>query len=650
MTRITLARIGANETVKYAVGELADYLKKIDNELFVDIRTYGAYDATVKNVIWVGTDAAFESLLLPVEDKKLDDSILIDIENGAGILTGSNPRAVLIAAYRLLRELGVAWIRPTDDGEIIPHYTVSDITVSVKEKASYRHRAICIEGATSYEHVLNMLKWIPRVGMSGYFFQFPRPFTFFDRWYSHEANPLLANENVSREDVNHIVAALKEEVEKRGLLYHAMGHGWTCEPFGFLADGWDKMKDEDIPEKSRQYLAEIDGKRTFFGGVPLNTNLCYSNPEVRSIITSAITDYCKQHNEVEYVHFWLADATNNHCTCKNCAERERPSDYFVMMLNELDERLTAEGLDTKVVFLVYYDLFWMPLQERFKKHDRFVLMFAPITRTYSESFADFDPSMTYPHSEFKKNDCHISKRVSENLGLLQDWRTVYQGDSFDFDYHLVWDHYRDLGYFGIAKTMFEDMKALSGFGLNGMVSCQMTRAFFPHNLPMQMMADALWDNTCDFEIQSSKYFATAFGCDGEAVKSYMRTVSELLSLPEIRGDVVESAATVLENYQKLSDAIAKFQAVIERNLAAGHVPAVEKSWQYLTYHTEMLTRYIAALTARAEGNEEARAAASDALIAFIRENEVNIHKVYDVWQAVFMLADAVKNEHEYKKI
>ena len=646
MTRITLARIGADQTVKYATEELFAYLKRIDNELFVDIRTYDAFDASVKNVIWVGVDAALDGLLLPVADKRLDDAILIDIKNGAGVVTGSNARAVLIAAYRLLRELGVAWIRPTDDGEIIPHYTVSNITLFVKEKASYRHRAVCIEGATSYEHILNMIKWIPRVGMSGYFFQFPRPFTFFDRWYRHEANPLLADEGVSREDVNHIVDALREEVYKRGLLYHAMGHGWTCEPFGFLADGWDKMDDADIPEEKRQYLAMIDGKRSFFDGVPLNTNLCYSNPAVRSIITHAIADYCGAHPEVEYVHFWLADATNNHCTCESCTDR--PSDYFVTMLNELDALLCERGLDTKIVFLIYYDLFWVPVKAQFKDHDRFVLMFAPITRSYSQSFADFDPAVTYEHSEFVKNDCHISKKVSENLALLQDWQKIYRGDSFDFDYHLVWDHYRDLGYFAVAKTLFEDAKVLGAFGLDGMVSCQLTRVFFPHNLPMQLMADALWDNTCDFEVQSSKYFATAFGTDGEAVKTYMRTISDLLALPEIRCEVKKSAATVLENYQKLADVIAAFQPVIERNLAAGHVPAVKKSWQYLTYHTEMLTRYLAALTARACGREEERAAAEAALIAFVRENEVNIHKVYDVWQAVYMLAKAVQSEHEYE--
>ena len=188
MTRITIAKIEDNTTVSFAVDELYDYLKKIDHTLFVDVRSYSAYDEAIERVIWVGESDAFADKLLPVDDKKLDDSIYINVKNMAGIITGCNPRAVLIAVYRFLRELGVAWVRPTDDGEIIPEYRITSLNVEVQEKASYRHRAICIEGDVSYEHVLNMIKWIPRVGMSGYFFQFFIPFRFMDRWYTHYDN------------------------------------------------------------------------------------------------------------------------------------------------------------------------------------------------------------------------------------------------------------------------------------------------------------------------------------------------------------------------------------------------------------------------------------------------------------------------------
>jgi hypothetical protein len=66
----------------------------------------------------------------------------------------------------------------------------------------------------------------------------------------------------------------------------------------------------------------------------------------------------------------------------------RPSDWYITLLNDIDERLTEENLVTKVVFLLYVDLLWEPQQVKLNNPDRFTLMFAPITRTYSSSFTD----------------------------------------------------------------------------------------------------------------------------------------------------------------------------------------------------------------------------------------------------------------------
>jgi hypothetical protein len=48
--------------------------------------------------------------------------------------------------------------------------------------------------------------------------------------------------------------------------------------------------------------------------------------------------------------------------------------------------------------LVYVDLLWEPLQENIRNPERFILMFAPITRTYSQAFVpgseDVTPSRT----------------------------------------------------------------------------------------------------------------------------------------------------------------------------------------------------------------------------------------------------------------
>ena len=247
-------------------------------------------------------------------------------------------------------------VRPGKDGEYIPLKDISTITVKVHETASYRHRGICIEGANSYENIKNIIDWAPKVGFNAYFFQFREAFTFFERWYSHENNPLRKPEPFTVDMAREFVRKAVQEIKKRGLIYHAVGHGWTCEPFGIPGLSWEKGEFEIKPEVIK-FLAEVNGKRELWGGIPLNTNLCYSNPEVRRIVTDAIVQYLQENPNVDILHFWLADGSNNQCECENCIKRI-PSDYFVLMLYELYKKLSAVNIVSNIVFLIYVDLLW----------------------------------------------------------------------------------------------------------------------------------------------------------------------------------------------------------------------------------------------------------------------------------------------------
>jgi hypothetical protein len=109
-----------------------------------------------------------------------------------------------------------------------------------------------------------------------------------DRWYN-ETN----HENVTRADVTQMFQALVEELKKRDLVFHHVGHGWTSTPFGFEGNGGYPVEPNSVPEERKWHLAMINGKREFRGNVPHWTNLCYSNPRVREIVVSSIVDYCK---------------------------------------------------------------------------------------------------------------------------------------------------------------------------------------------------------------------------------------------------------------------------------------------------------------------------------------------------------------------
>ena len=101
--RIILSKITNDPTIAYAADELARCLKAMDAGTTIDKRLYDSFDPNLDGLIWVGLDGSVA--------ESVDDEIRIDVKNGAGIITGSSPRAVLIAAYRFLYELGCRWLR-----------------------------------------------------------------------------------------------------------------------------------------------------------------------------------------------------------------------------------------------------------------------------------------------------------------------------------------------------------------------------------------------------------------------------------------------------------------------------------------------------------------------------------------------------------
>lgn len=623
MTRITLAKIGKNRTVDYAVDELYAYLKRIDNTLFVDVRCCDEYNTSLDRVIWVGESDCFSSLLISVDDKRQDDSIYINVRNNSGIITGCNPRSVLIAVYRFLRELGVAWVRPTDDGEIVPEYKITDISVDVKEKASYRHRAICIEGEVGYEHVLEMIKWIPRIGMSGYFFQFFIPWRFMDKWYN-----VTNHENVTRADVMQMFNSLVEELKKRDLVFHHVGHGWTSTPFGFEGNGGYPVERE-LTEDDTWHLALIKGKREFRGKVPNWTNLCYSNPRVREIVVNAVVDYCKSTKDVDLLHFWLGDGEKNSCECENCIKL-RPSDYYVMMLNDLDKKLDELGINTKIVFLTYADATWAPVKERLKNKERFTLMLAPGGRSYSHGFEEISDPTSYEEVPYERNVSTSPSDIKKCARLLSEWQKMFDGDSFDFDYHLFARQWRDLGGLYIAKRVFVDMQNLDRLSLNGMVSCQVTRNSFPTALPTYMMAMALWNKKADFEAECTRYFKMTFGEKGTEVKGYLEALSNAFN--------GEKECETLENAEKLISITEEFRPFIDDGMSNSD-ENMKASWQYLLNHNEMVHNVGVILKHKYSGDAEKSAECREKLFADLRNNELGIHKVLDVSQFILRMTN-----------
>ncbi len=621
MTTITLAKIGAHKTVSYATDELARYLKMMDKRLLIDQRTYDKYDANVKNVIWVG--------LTPlVASQKYDDEVRIDVKNGEGVITGANERAVLIAVYRFLRELGCRWIRPGADGEIIPEKMLerAALSANVHETPSTRYRSVCSEGATMYEHFFSMLDWLPKVGMNTYLMQFFAPLGNFRLWRMHKYNPFKSQEQMPTfDEVLASKTRFDEEAMKRSMIYIGVGHCFTTRPFGIKESYVRDINDPKLTEDYKKCFAHINGERTLFNNTLNFTQLCYSRKDVRDVITDFAVEYCKNTPVLTILSFTLADGINNYCECEECSKYSA-SEWYVTILNEMDEKFTAAGLDTKILASLYVDLLWAPEKVKLKNPDRFILEFCPSSRTYSRPLYDMrcDPdSIEIP--PYVRNKLTLPRDVESLVAHYNAWKkTAPDCKSLLFDYQMMWDHYLDPGYTTCARILHLDVTGLEKLGLEGYISCQEHRATFPTGLPMYAMAAGLWDKNSKFEDVSRDYYASAFGAEGSAVEAYLARISELFDSSFMRNDHVEAHHNCIERMDAIDALVNEFETKYI-------YPNRDKSaqWKYLSYHSTYCKMYAELVRCYAHGDGAKIDAQTRAFTAYHFALEDETHTVLD---------------------
>ena len=530
----------------------------------------------------------------------------ISVSAGRGEIKANCPRALLLGVYELLRRCGCRFLRPGKNGEYIPHKKIGEISACCVFEPSQRHRGITIEGAVSLENVLELIDWAAKAGFNGYFTQFSSSYEFFSRWYEHLGNPLLTPEKIDEETAKNYIGIIVEALKKRSLLYHSVGHGWTPACLGIDCNGWYTSR-EVLSEKKRGLLAEVDGKRQFFKGKPLNTHLCYSNPAARKLLAETVAEYAENHPEIDVLHFWLADDFNNACECGECAKK-RMSDWYVMILNEIDRLLTERRLNVKIVFLVYLELYWPPLEQRLLNPDRFILMFAPIFRSYTAAFDVSGDWRTRPLLEYKRNEMVYPNDAAEYLAFLAGWKKVFTGDSFDFDYHLMWDINRDFGGETIAKVLYEDIRSLAAIGLNGFLSCQIQRAFYPNGFAFYLMGRVLSDENAAFKEIREDYYASAFGKYKDFARHFYEEVERTVSFKYMKEET--DAASALPGFKEakifLTETLKNFPDVSDL------LPVQAESMEILRFAADNILKLIDVLILKIEGKPEEEIAAADA--------------------------------------
>ena len=584
--------INGQEVIRFATEQLLYYTGRIDPTFVSHIRLCSLLDIDDK--------------LSMVEHDPMDDAYTISVQGKNGYIAGSNPRSVLLGVYRYLSELGCAFLRPGENGEIIPRLCLSQESVCIKEKASYRHRGICIEGAVSLDHVIDMIAWMPKQGFNSYFIQFKDAYTFFERWYTHENNNLLQKQDFSTEIAANIVETIKAEIRKRDLVYHAVGHGWTCEPLGFASNGWIPVDDDLLDSDTRKYVAMLNGKRQFYQDIPINTHMCYSQPEACELFVNEVVNYAILHREVDILHVWLADNCNNLCECDECKKLWLP-DIYIRMLNAIDKRLSEAGVSTKLVFLIYFELLWTPKQEQIHNPGRFILMFAPITRTYTRPFlpeGKVDKAMIPSIPAFQYNQNQFPTDPLTNLSFLFQWQDIFHGDGFDFDYHNMWDIYREMSGVRLARVLSSDIKDLQKMNMNGFVSCQLQRAYFPSGLSMYVMGKTLWNRDLPFEQLYYSYLNASFGKDYADAQAYLEGISKYFPHEYFRNELPQVDQDMVSLFEEGNQFTLNMQRVLDQYYEDSDHETIAFSWRCLSLHCTIMNLMSTVLKERANGGPQ----------------------------------------------
>jgi hypothetical protein len=632
---MTVYLLNDHETLRLAADELARCLQAMTG-VPVDIERASRVGNEAGIYLATGEQAGVPVAPPEAEDTEWDDGWTIRSVGRSLVVAGVNPRSTLIASYEYLRRLGAEWLWPGPDGECLPRIETIPLSgFDLCEGAASRHRGVCIEGAPALEHVLDMVEWLPRVGMNAYFLQFQVSSYFWRQWYRHDLNPTWTEKkDLTEDECAELDESVVRAVKQRDLLLHRVGHGWTAAALNLPTNGWD-ASGEALSEETRRLVAEVGGRRELWGGVPINTELCYSHVDARRRLVGTVLEYASTHPDVDVLHFWLSDAVNNHCECAECS-RQEPSDWYVTVLNELSRGLREVAPKMKLAFLAYLDTLWPPRHAKLDlSHGNLVYMFAPISRCYGHNLCHDDCGTDKELERPPLNRVVTPEGNLDNQKLLQLWGPVRPRDSFAYDYHFMVAWLQDLLTVNMSELVPADVADYRSHDVDGIVNCCSQRAFYPNGWAYYSMARALWGKGIGPD-DRRRYFALAYGKGAPAAFDLLE------GLEQTSGPPVHSLSwwdTADED--TIADVLA-FLVGQEKPLSAardGIENAVQKrGWELLLHYRQFVEFLCRALLHRRANREDEATAEMSRAEHFLRTTEPETEGALDTFLALQLLS------------
>ena len=626
---LIINKLRADHVIDHAAEELKKYLRMMMPEAG-EVEICYAPDATDGFRLGLLEDFGLPS---EAEDPALDDVIHVDTTAEGGILAGSNMRSILFAVYRFLRENGCRWLYPGVDGDYVPTKDIEG--VKYHKLADHRFRGFCNEGSESQTCMIEVADYYAKLEMNVYMLEWFVPNGYYNRYYSHLHN--TANripENVSDRQILQWKRQCETEISKRGLMFHDIGHGWTSRPFGLPCNNSidNNFENIQITDEQRSVMALLKGKRGLFRKAPIFTNVCMSQARVRTAMAKEVADYAQTHHNIDYLHVWLSDGTKNHCECEECVKM-RPSDWYLIIMNEIDQELTARNLDTRIVFIAYTDTMFAPEKIKINNPKRFSLLYAPISRKYTESVETLEG---LPEADpYVRNDWKRPASVMETFAHLQAWRKTWRGPVFSYEYHFWRHQFLDPGGMAMARRLYEDVRSLKVMNVDGYVEDGSQRSGFPNAFPVYVYAATLMNRDVDFDALKEDYFSHIYGKDWRQAASLLQKISDAFDFAYMEGECsADSAVSDFYDPERVPQLKKLFElAALEKNMVSKHLDMEYRpqtvSWRLLLRHAEYVEKWAQIMIEKAEGNNFVAVELATKFCADFGKYEIERERYYD---------------------
>ena len=181
----------------------------------------------------------------------------------------------------------------------------------------------------------------------------------------------------------------------------------------------------------------------------------------------------------------------------------------------------------------------------------------------------------------------------------------------------------------VARIIYQDLQDLKGLGLDGIVSCQSFRNFYPSGLAMAALAQGLWNPDEPWDTFRRRYLEMAYGPHAEVADAYLARTEELLDTEDGHrrqppfSDMDIPGLAAADTY--LKDALADLS---ERRKSETN-RTYRRSLELLAHHAEFLRYLVSAYQARAAGKPALSNLEVDRAADFLRRTEARLSAYMD---------------------